>query len=173
MELDRLRLASAAVVLCLAAAPGRVLAGDIAHDDELAPKQPGCENVFVLVSIFMPFFFSSLLLLLLIFVVGREEVWWLRCDLAGFCVERWDLGMRVGVGWKWNGLVGMPLIECIFYMVGERRFWSWDGSECEIIFYGLAAMLAVLWKIMRNWRVLCLDGSQFLALFMRWKSILC
>lgn len=74
MELDRLRLvlaAAAVAVLCLAAAPGRVLAGDIAHDDELAPKQPGCENVFVLVRIFMPFLF----LLLLILVVGREEVW--------------------------------------------------------------------------------------------------
>lgn len=27
----------------------KVTAGDIVHDDELAPKKPGCENDFVLV----------------------------------------------------------------------------------------------------------------------------
>lgn len=29
-----------------------VTAGDIVHDDDLAPKKPGCENDFVLVFIF-------------------------------------------------------------------------------------------------------------------------
>ncbi|KAG8374983.1 hypothetical protein BUALT_Bualt10G0052300 [Buddleja alternifolia] len=31
--------------------PGRVTAGDIVHDDNLAPKKPGCENDFVLVKV--------------------------------------------------------------------------------------------------------------------------
>ncbi|KAG9441301.1 hypothetical protein H6P81_017155 [Aristolochia fimbriata] len=38
-------------LLLFFAVPCSVLGGDIAHDDDLAPKQPGCENVFVLVKV--------------------------------------------------------------------------------------------------------------------------
>nr|KJB25873.1 hypothetical protein B456_004G212600 [Gossypium raimondii] len=31
--------------------PNSVIAGDIVHDDNLAPKKPGCENDFVLVKV--------------------------------------------------------------------------------------------------------------------------
>lgn len=37
--------------------PISVIAGDIVHDDDLAPKKPGCENDFVLVIILNPFFY--------------------------------------------------------------------------------------------------------------------
>ncbi|KAK6117051.1 hypothetical protein DH2020_049194 [Rehmannia glutinosa] len=40
-----------AALLVLLTSPGRVTAGDIVHDDDLAPKKPGCENDFVLVKV--------------------------------------------------------------------------------------------------------------------------
>lgn len=91
MEFDRLRLvlAAAAAALCLAAAPGWVLAGDIAHDDELAPKQPGCKNVFVLVGICMPFLFFFVDDDFCCGSGGSLEIGpRLRCYLDGFSVER-------------------------------------------------------------------------------------
>ncbi|XP_057978280.1 signal peptide peptidase-like 2 [Malania oleifera] len=42
-------LVSAVVLLLFA--PATVTAGDIVHDDDLAPKKPGCENDFVLVKV--------------------------------------------------------------------------------------------------------------------------
>ena len=36
-------------VISLVCYPASVTAGDIVHDDDLAPKKPGCENDFVLV----------------------------------------------------------------------------------------------------------------------------
>lgn len=41
-------------VVSLVCYPASVTAGDIVHDDDLAPKKPGCENDFVLVSSFLP-----------------------------------------------------------------------------------------------------------------------
>lgn len=38
-----------AVILCYFDSPATVTAGDIVHDDDSAPKKPGCENDFVLV----------------------------------------------------------------------------------------------------------------------------
>lgn len=46
MDFGRLFWALALVLLV----PGSVLAGDIVHDDDDIPKQPGCSNEFVLVS---------------------------------------------------------------------------------------------------------------------------
>lgn len=40
-----------ATLLVLLSDPARVTAGDIVHDDDLAPKKPGCENDFVLVKV--------------------------------------------------------------------------------------------------------------------------
>lgn len=37
-------------VILLVCHPSSVTAGDIVHDDNLAPKKPGCENDFVLVN---------------------------------------------------------------------------------------------------------------------------
>ncbi|KAK6137475.1 hypothetical protein DH2020_028780 [Rehmannia glutinosa] len=38
-------------ILMFLSSPVRVTAGDIVHDDDLAPKKPGCENDFVLVKL--------------------------------------------------------------------------------------------------------------------------
>ncbi|GFP99177.1 signal peptide peptidase-like 2 [Phtheirospermum japonicum] len=40
-----------AALLVFLTCPARVTAGDIVHDDDLAPKKPGCENDFVLVKV--------------------------------------------------------------------------------------------------------------------------
>ncbi|XP_051129812.1 signal peptide peptidase-like 2 isoform X2 [Andrographis paniculata] len=40
-----------AVLLIFSESPAKVTAGDIVHDDDLAPKKPGCENDFVLVKV--------------------------------------------------------------------------------------------------------------------------
>lgn len=40
---------------------GGVRAGDIVHDDDLAPKKPGCENDFVLVNYVIASFLAYLL----------------------------------------------------------------------------------------------------------------
>ncbi|XP_068645668.1 signal peptide peptidase-like 4 [Aristolochia californica] len=48
--MDRRRKLWVGLLLFLSV-PCSVLGGDIAHDDDLAPKQPGCENVFVLVKV--------------------------------------------------------------------------------------------------------------------------
>lgn len=57
MELQRLGLILySAAVISLLCYPSPVTAGDIVHDDDVAPKKPGCENDFVLVTIFAPFF---------------------------------------------------------------------------------------------------------------------
>ncbi|XP_071917548.1 signal peptide peptidase-like 2 isoform X5 [Coffea arabica] len=40
-----------AIVVVVFSSPAEVTAGDIVHEDDLAPKKPGCENDFVLVKI--------------------------------------------------------------------------------------------------------------------------
>lgn len=63
--MDFQRICLWAALLLFLSNYGGVWAGDIVHDDDLAPKKPGCENDFVLVN------FSILLrflLTLLIFV---------------------------------------------------------------------------------------------------------
>ncbi|KAL3498864.1 hypothetical protein ACH5RR_041596 [Cinchona calisaya] len=40
-----------AILLVVFSSPAKVTAGDIVHDDDSAPKKPGCENDFVLVKI--------------------------------------------------------------------------------------------------------------------------
>lgn len=47
MELKRAWFALAFVVVVLSCS--QVFAGDIVHQDDVAPKKPGCENNFVLV----------------------------------------------------------------------------------------------------------------------------
>lgn len=49
MDLCRAICLWAALLVFLSSCGGRVRAGDIVHDDDLAPKKPGCENDFVLV----------------------------------------------------------------------------------------------------------------------------
>uniref|UniRef100_A0A2P2JZE4 Uncharacterized protein MANES_01G059500 n=2 Tax=Rhizophora mucronata TaxID=61149 RepID=A0A2P2JZE4_RHIMU len=52
MDLRKLRLIIyVAALISLACCPSLVTAGDIVHDDDLAPKKPGCENDFVLVKV--------------------------------------------------------------------------------------------------------------------------
>lgn len=52
MDLEKLCLVlSVAVVISLVCYPYSVTAGDIVHDDDSAPKKPGCENDFVLVKV--------------------------------------------------------------------------------------------------------------------------
>ncbi|XP_059641825.1 signal peptide peptidase-like 2 [Cornus florida] len=53
MELQRVRcaLCICAVVVLILNYPATVTAGDIVHDDDSAPKKPGCENNFVLVKV--------------------------------------------------------------------------------------------------------------------------
>ncbi|KAJ4831903.1 Signal peptide peptidase-like 2 [Turnera subulata] len=52
MDLRKLNLViSIAAVISLVCHPSSVTAGDIVHDDDLAPKQPGCENDFILVKV--------------------------------------------------------------------------------------------------------------------------
>lgn len=38
-----------AILLVIFSSPAKVIAGDIVHDDDSAPKKPGCNNVFILV----------------------------------------------------------------------------------------------------------------------------
>lgn len=38
-----------AIIVVVFSSPAKVTAGDIVHDDDSAPKKPGCENDFVLV----------------------------------------------------------------------------------------------------------------------------
>ncbi|KAJ4712057.1 Signal peptide peptidase-like [Melia azedarach] len=52
MDLRRLsRVVTVLAVISLLCYPASVTAGDIVHDDDLAPKKPGCENDFVLVKV--------------------------------------------------------------------------------------------------------------------------
>ncbi|KAK4802803.1 hypothetical protein SAY86_001006 [Trapa natans] len=52
MEFQRLgSILSLAAVVSLLCWPSTVIAGDIVHDDDVAPKKPGCENDFVLVKV--------------------------------------------------------------------------------------------------------------------------
>ncbi|OAY59786.1 signal peptide peptidase-like 2 [Manihot esculenta] len=52
MDLEKLYLViSVAIVISLVSYPSSVTAGDIVHDDDSAPKKPGCENDFVLVKV--------------------------------------------------------------------------------------------------------------------------
>lgn len=56
MGLRRLGLIlSLVAVISLLCYPSPVTAGDIVHDDDVAPKKPGCENDFVLVTDLDPF----------------------------------------------------------------------------------------------------------------------
>lgn len=56
MELKRACFALVLVVIVLFSS--QVFAGDIVHQDDVAPKKPGCENNFVLVkSLFFLFLF--------------------------------------------------------------------------------------------------------------------
>jgi len=51
MDLQKLCLViTVTAVISLVCYPSSVTAGDIVHDDNLAPKKPGCENDFVLVT---------------------------------------------------------------------------------------------------------------------------
>lgn len=60
MELQRLGLIlSLAAVVSLLCCLSSVTAGDIVHDDDEAPKKPGCENDFVLVTNFAPLSWPS------------------------------------------------------------------------------------------------------------------
>lgn len=72
--MDFLRITSV-IFICgvLLNFPAIVTAGDIVHDDDLAPKKPGCENDFVLVyflSEFLMFDFSSTH-----YVLGDYLIW--------------------------------------------------------------------------------------------------
>lgn len=68
MDLRRLsRVVTVLAVISLLCYPASVTAGDIVHDDDLAPKKPGCENDFVLVTIFC----CSLLDPILVFVKSQ------------------------------------------------------------------------------------------------------
>lgn len=50
MDLQRLcGLVFVSALILLVSKPSSVTAGDIVHDDDSAPKKPGCENNFVLV----------------------------------------------------------------------------------------------------------------------------
>ncbi|TQD68547.1 hypothetical protein C1H46_045920 [Malus baccata] len=51
MDLQRLcgLVFVSALTVLLVCNPSSVTAGDIVHDDDSAPKKPGCENNFVLV----------------------------------------------------------------------------------------------------------------------------
>ncbi|KAI5655467.1 hypothetical protein M9H77_32654 [Catharanthus roseus] len=40
-----------AILLVIFSSPAKVIAGDIVHDDDSAPKKPGCNNVFILVKV--------------------------------------------------------------------------------------------------------------------------
>ncbi|OAY46847.1 hypothetical protein MANES_06G032400v8 [Manihot esculenta] len=52
MDLEKLYLViSVTIVISLVSYPSSVTAGDIVHDDDSAPKKPGCENDFVLVKV--------------------------------------------------------------------------------------------------------------------------
>ena len=59
MDLRRLCwIVFVSVVVLLVCSSCSVRAGDIVHDDENAPKKPGCENDFVLVCPFIVSLFS-------------------------------------------------------------------------------------------------------------------
>lgn len=73
-----------------------VFAGDIVHQDDIAPKRPGCDNNFVLVKLLNFFFFFPFLLLLIhaSFVVSLVvEVVGCLLKLTFFlisaCLQRW------------------------------------------------------------------------------------
>ncbi|KAG8651867.1 hypothetical protein MANES_06G032400v8 [Manihot esculenta] len=60
MDLEKLYLViSVTIVISLVSYPSSVTAGDIVHDDDSAPKKPGCENDFVLVELQCCFFSSA------------------------------------------------------------------------------------------------------------------
>lgn len=58
MDFQRICLWAALASLLFFSNYGGVRAGDIVHDDNLAPKKPGCENDFVLVIFFSLFRFE-------------------------------------------------------------------------------------------------------------------
>lgn len=62
MDLQRIRRRFlVSVLILLVYASCSVKAGDIVHDDEKAPKKPGCENDFVLVHQILLFSFCPFL----------------------------------------------------------------------------------------------------------------
>lgn len=75
LRLCRVILAFALVLfLCFSAS---VTAGDIVHDDDDAPKKPGCENDFVLVNSILICYSTQLLLLWFLKWVSFISLWFL------------------------------------------------------------------------------------------------
>lgn len=70
-------------VIALVCHPSSVTAGDIVNDDNLAPKKPGCENDFVLVTSKMLIIYIDPVLALMVSQPGFD---YFLFSLLGFCV---------------------------------------------------------------------------------------
>lgn len=70
-------------VVSLLCHPSSVTGGDIVHHDNLAPKKPGCENDFVLVTSKMLIIYIDPVLALM---VSQQGFAYFLFSLLGFCV---------------------------------------------------------------------------------------
>lgn len=105
---------------------GGVRAGDIVHDDDLAPKKPGCENDFVLVNYVIASFLAYLLDIYCGISLGVLFNLWFKVRkglIVMIHVLVFDLCVCM---WKWIGVCDFDVIlvvielnfssVCLFFM---------------------------------------------------------
>lgn len=101
-------------LISLVCQPCSVTAGDIVHDDDSAPKKPGCENDFVLVSsriLFLSFY--HFLFLCFLNLVCLNFWFWFLFSWIGSGKHLNFVSFRSSVQKKWN----LEVLKWAFWML--------------------------------------------------------